>query len=71
VESVQIVTDRDTGKNRGFGFVEMSNDQEAEAAIAALDGHDMGGRALKVNVARPRADRSRGGGGGGGRGRRY
>ncbi len=65
VESAQVISDRATGQSKGFGFVEMSTDEEAEAAIAALDGQDHGGRALKVNIAKPRPDRSRGGGGGG------
>lgn len=68
VESVQIITDRDTGQSRGFGFVEMSDSSEAEQAIGALNGADLGGRALVVNEARPRAERSGGGGGGGGYG---
>ena len=64
VESVTIVTDRDTGRSRGFAFVEMTENSEAEKAIAALNGKDSGGRPLTVNVARPKADRdSRGGGG--------
>jgi len=67
VTSAQIITDRDTGRSKGFGFVEMANDSEAEAAIAALNGQEHGGRALTVNEARPREERS-GGGGGGGRG---
>ena len=67
VVSAQIINDRDTGRSKGFGFVEMSNDQEAEAAIAALNGQQHNGRALTVNEARPREDRG-GGGGGGGRG---
>jgi RNA recognition motif-containing protein len=66
VVSAQIINDRDTGRSKGFGFVEMANDNEAEAAIAALHGQQHGGRALTVNEARPREDR--GGGGGGGRG---
>lgn len=68
VVSAQVVVDRDTGRSKGFGFVEMSSQQEANAAIAALDGKDNGGRALQVNEARPREDRPRGGGnyGGGG-----
>ena len=66
VVSAQIINDRDTGRSKGFGFVEMANDDEAEAAIAALNGQEHGGRALTVNEARPREDR--GGGGGGGRG---
>jgi RNA recognition motif-containing protein len=65
VVSAQIINDRDTGRSKGFGFVEMANDDEAEAAIAALNGQEHGGRALTVNEARPREDR--GGGGGGGR----
>src|ERR1700685_2403554 len=66
VDSVSIVTDRDTGQARGFGFVEMSNDAEAERAIAELNGRELGGRAIHVNEARPKEDR--GGGGGGRRG---
>lgn len=71
VESAQVIIDRATGRSKGFGFVEMSNDGEAQAAIAALDGQDHGGRAIKVNEAKPRTE-SRGGGGGygGGGGRR-
>jgi len=60
VESVKIVTDRDTGQSRGFGFVEMANQGDTTAAINALNGQEMGGRALTVNEARERA--SRGGG---------
>lgn len=67
VDSAQVIMDRDTGRSKGFGFVEMSNDDEAEAAIAALNGQEHGGRALTVNEARPREERG-GGGGGGGRG---
>jgi len=67
VGRVNIVTDRDTGQPRGFGFVEMSNDGEGEKAIAALNGTDLDGRALNVNEARPKTERSNGGGGGGGR----
>ena len=67
VVSAQSINDRDTGRSKGFGFVEMANDAEAEAAIAALNGHEHGGRALTVNEARPREERG-GGGGGGGRG---
>jgi RNA recognition motif-containing protein len=67
VVSAQIINDRDTGRSKGFGFVEMSNDSEAAAAIAALNGQQHDGRALTVNEARPREDRGpRGGGGGGG-----
>jgi cold-inducible RNA-binding protein len=78
VESAQIIMDRDTGRSKGFGFVEMKTDQEAQAAIAALNGQDSGGRALTVNEARPKSESGRGGGGGGrggygggGGGRRY
>lgn len=73
VESATVVTDRDTGRSRGFGFVEMSNNTEADTAITALNGSDSGGRALTVNEARPKTDRGggfrggRGGSGGGGR----
>ena len=66
VDRVNIVTDRDTGRARGFGFVEMSNDTEGQNAISALNGRDMDGRALNVNEARPKENRSGGGGGGGG-----
>jgi RNA recognition motif-containing protein len=61
VESATVVTDRDTGRSRGFGFVEMTNNNEADAAIAALSGADVGGRALTVNEARPKTERSGGG----------
>ena len=64
VESAQVIMDRDTGRSKGFGFVEMKNDQEAQAAIAALNGQDNGGRALTVNEARPRTEGGRGGSGG-------
>jgi RNA recognition motif-containing protein len=70
VESAQVVQDKMTGRSRGFGFVEMGSDQEAQAAIAALNGKDSGGRALTVNEAKPREERGGGGGGGGGRGPR-
>jgi RNA recognition motif-containing protein len=66
VLSAQIINDRDTGRSKGFGFVEMANDDEATAAIAALNGQQHGGRALTVNEARPREERGPGGGGGGG-----
>ena len=69
VESAQVVSDRDTGRSKGFGFVEMSSDAEAQAAISALNGQEHSGRALTVNEAKPREDRPRGGGGGGGGGR--
>ena len=65
VVSCSLVMDRDTGKSRGFAFVEMSSEEEAKKAIADCDGKDMGGRALKVNEAKPREDRPRGGSGGG------
>ena len=64
VDSVDVITDRFTGRSKGFGFVEMNSDAEAGAAIAALDGKDLGGRAIKVNEAKPRAaggGRERGG----------
>jgi RNA recognition motif-containing protein len=64
ITSAKIITDRFTGDSRGFGFVEMSNNSEGQAAISGLDGKDLKGRALKVNEARPRRD-DRGGGGGG------
>jgi RNA recognition motif-containing protein len=64
VESAQIIMDRDTGRSKGFGFVEMKTDQEAQAAITALNGKDMDGRALTVNEARPRPESGRGGSGG-------
>jgi RNA recognition motif-containing protein len=66
VDRVSIVTDRDTGQPRGFGFVEMSDGNAAEQAISALNGREVDGRAINVNEARPREER--GGGGGGGRG---
>jgi len=72
VESASIVEDRETGRSRGFGFVEMSSKEEGEAAISQFNGKEVGGRALKVNEAKPREPRSGGGGGrggfGGGRG---
>jgi cold-inducible RNA-binding protein len=72
VEKVSIVTDRETGRARGFAFVEMTDAGEAEKAIAALNGTELGGRALTINEAKPKADRPRSGGqrfGGGGGGR--
>lgn len=66
VESASVVNDRDSGRSRGFGFIEMSSSEEAQAAIAALNGQQHGGRALTVNEAKPSEDRR--GGGGGGRG---
>ena len=62
VESAQVMSDRDTGRSKGFGFVEMPNKSEGGAAIAALSGQDMKGRNLTVNEARPRAERPAGGG---------
>jgi len=64
VQSASVVEDRETGRSRGFGFVEMSTKEEAQAAISALDGKDVDGRNLKVNEAKPRENRSGGGGGG-------
>jgi RNA recognition motif-containing protein len=77
VDKVTIVMDRDTGRSRGFGFVEMTNASEADKAISALNGTDFGGRTLTINEAKPKTDRRGGGGGGqrfgggggGGRGR--
>ena len=77
VQSAQVIMDRDTGRSKGFGFVEMKTDQEAQAAIAAMNGKEVDGRSLTVNEAKPREDRGgrgggRGGFGGGGHGgRRY
>jgi cold-inducible RNA-binding protein len=81
VASAQVIEDRESGRSKGFGFVEMASDQEAQAAIQGLDGKDHEGRPLKVNEAKPREERGGGGrgghgggyggGGGGGRGRRY
>ncbi len=69
VRNVEVIQDRETGRGKGFAFVEMSSDQEAAAAIAGLSGKEHDGRSLTVNEARPREERSGGGGGGGGRGR--
>lgn len=76
VRSAQVITDRDTGRSKGFGFVEMSSDGEANAAISAMNGREYNGRALTVNEAKPKEDRGgsrgfSGGGGGGGSSRRY
>ena len=69
VKSAEVINDRDTGRSKGFGFVEMNSDQEAQAAIAGVNGREHDGRTLTVNEARPREERSGGrGGGGGGRG---
>ena len=66
VQSAEVIADRDSGRSKGFGFVQMGSDEEAQAAIAALNGQEQDGRTLTVNEAKPREDR--GGGGGGGRG---
>jgi RNA recognition motif-containing protein len=79
VQSAQVIMDRETGRSKGFGFVEMGSDQEAQAAIAAMSGKEVEGRQLTVNEAKPREDRGGGGrgyggggrGGSGGGGRRY
>ena len=73
VGSAQVIIERDTGRSKGFGFVEMGTNEEAKAAISALDGREVSGRALKVNEAKPKEPRSGGGGGygGGGGGSRY
>jgi cold-inducible RNA-binding protein len=68
VDNVTILKDRDTGQPRGFGFVEMANDEEAEKAINGINGTQLGSRALNVNEARPKVSKGFGGGGGGGRG---
>jgi RNA recognition motif-containing protein len=65
VQSAEVIADRETGRSKGFGFVQMGTDDEAQAAIAALNGHQADGRTLTVNEAKPREDRPRGGGGGG------
>ncbi len=67
VESARVITDRMTGRSRGFGFVEMSSPEEAEEAMQKLNGTDLEGRSLTVNEAKPQQPRSEGGGGGGGR----
>ena len=67
VDRVNLITNRETGRSRGFGFVEMANDEEAQAAMDALNEKELDGRKLTVNKARPRTPRSGGGGGGGGR----
>jgi cold-inducible RNA-binding protein len=68
VDRVSILTDRDTGRSRGFGFVEMASDEDGEKAITALNGSQIGGRTINVNEARPKAERGGGGGGFGGGG---
>ena len=65
VESAKLITDRNTGRSKGFGFIEMASDAEAQAAIDSLNGQDYDGRPMKVNEARPQEKRSRGGGHGG------
>jgi RNA recognition motif-containing protein len=70
VQTASIIKDKYSGESRGFGFVEISNSEEAQKAIAALNGKELKGRALKVNEAKPQSDRPRGGGGFGG-GRRF
>jgi len=62
VDEAVVIMDRDTGRSKGFGFVTMNNDEEGKAAMAALDGKDLDGRSIKVNEARPQAERSTGGG---------
>ncbi len=62
VESAQVIMDRDTGRSKGFGFVEMSSDEEAQTAISSMDGQEFDGRNIKVNEAKPRENRSFGGG---------
>jgi cold-inducible RNA-binding protein len=69
VDRVSIMTDRDTGRSRGFGFVEMASNEDGEKAITGLNGSSVGGRTINVNEARPKTERSGGGGGGGGRDR--
>ena len=70
VSEATVIVNRETGRSRGFGFIEMRDDNAAREAISALDGSDLGGRSLKVNEARPKTDRRGGDGGGGGGGRR-
>ena len=69
VESSKVITDRDTGRSKGFGFVEMSTDEEAQSAISELNEKEIEGRRMKVNEAKPQERNNRSGGGGGGRGR--
>jgi cold-inducible RNA-binding protein len=71
VQSAQVIMDRETGRSKGFGFVEMDKGDEAQKAINALNGHEINGRALTVNEARPRESRGPGGPGGSGGGKRY
>jgi cold-inducible RNA-binding protein len=69
VDRISIMTDRDTGRSRGFGFVEMASNEDGDKAITALNGSQVGGRTINVNEARPKTERTGGGGGGGGRDR--
>ncbi len=69
INSINLISDRETGRPKGFGFVEMANDEQAKAAIAGLNGTDMGGRTVNVNEARPRPEGGGGGRGGSGGGR--
>ena len=69
VDRISIMTDRDTGRSRGFGFVEMASNEDGDKAITALNGSQVGGRTINVNEARPKTERAGGGGGGGGRDR--
>jgi len=71
IESATVITDRVSGRSKGFGFVEMPDDSQAQAAISGMNGNELDGRALTVNEARPREDRSAGGAGGAGGGRRW
>jgi cold-inducible RNA-binding protein len=71
IKSVQIIKDRDTGRSKGFGFVEMTTQEEAQNAIKALNGKEVSGRALTINLAKPREERSGGGSRGGGGGRSW
>jgi RNA recognition motif-containing protein len=71
VESAKVITDRDSGRSKGFGFVEMSSDKEAQEAISRLNGQQLDGRAMNVSEAKPQAPRDNRGGGGGGRRERY
>jgi RNA recognition motif-containing protein len=71
VQSAEVIQDRDTGRSKGFGFVQMGSEKEAQAAIAACNGQERDGRALTVNEAKPRENRPRSGGSSGGRGERY
>ncbi|HEY0008652.1 MAG TPA: RNA-binding protein [Tepidisphaeraceae bacterium] len=67
VQSAEVIADRETGRSKGFGFIEMSTEEEAQAAVNGMNGKEIGGRSLTVNEARPKENRTGGGGGGGGR----